>query len=240
MKAKHLYTYKQPGSQFRMEGTPYRVVDAVSPENKLIYQKLAQDYWNWVYGVNRDANPTNPNDSKVVFLRDDIVGDQLHHDVGISNARPGERDLEKNISIDAGTSLFFPIYHICSNIGHPYVKGGDCDTLDKCRDATRIDQENCYKRWAKIKVNDGQLKDIVAELDLDKHKIETDKITVEVPDPNELNREAGFSLPPGQHDGIIAGTYLYLVDLQPGNYDIDFGARATDFHTSSKYNVIVK
>jgi hypothetical protein len=229
------------GSLF-MVAIPYQVITPDTPENKKKYHELAEAYWNWVYGVNRDANPTNPNDSKVVFLRDDIVGGQLQHDVGISlSARPGERDFQKNISIDAGTNLFFPIYHICSLIGHPYVKGGDCDTLDKCRDATRIDQENCNKRWAKVKVNDGGLEEIVAELDFDKHKIETDKITVEVPDPNELNREVGFNmLPPGPHDGIIAGTYLYLVDLQPGNYSFDFGGRATDFHTSSKYYVTVK
>ncbi len=114
---------------------------------------------------------------------------------------------------------------------HPYVKGGKCDSPQKRKDAVKIDLANNFEKWANI---NG------ANIDLQNHYIETDEFDLNVPEKNELKREAGFNLEPGNYKGIAAGTYVCLEKLELGDYKIEFGGRATDFHSESLYNVTVK
>lgn len=221
-----------------MGSAPYTVLAPDSSSNTKKYHELAEDYWNWVQGVNPDNNPTDPNDPNVTFLRDDIIGNQLPHNVGISRSSNQKLELFRNrVQVKAGSSVFFPTYHVCSVKGHPYVKGGTCQSINDCKDAAKIDLSNCYDQWARIEVNDGPEKDIT---NLKNHFIQNDKFKLEVPAPNNLNREEGFNLAKGNYEGVVAGTYVYLTDLQPGKYEIDFGGRATDFHTRSLYKITVK
>lgn len=221
-----------------MGSAPYTVVAPDSPVNTKKYHELAEEYWNWVQGADPDRNPTNPNDANVTFLRDDIIGNQIPHNVGISRSQHQELQPFRNrIDVKSGTSVFFPIYHVCSVKGHPYVKGGTCQSLEDCKDAANIDLSNCYDQWARIKVNDGGEEDIA---DLKNHFIENDKFKLVVPASDKLNKEEGFSLAQGNYEGVVAGTYVYLTDVQPGKYVIDFGGRATDFHSRSLYDVTVK
>jgi hypothetical protein len=216
-----------------MADMPYRIVAPNSPDNIALYHKLAKDYWNWIQGKDPDSDPRNPKDPNVTFLRDDIIGQSLYHQVGISNGRGSKEagPLEKNISVKRNARLFFPVYHVCSVTEHPYVKGGKCGTIANCKDAARIDLDNCFEKFAKI--ND-------ADIALENHHIETDEFDLEVPYPNDLNREAGFNLPPGKYPGVAAGTYVCVENLQSGSYEFYFGGRATDFHTESKYKVTVE
>jgi hypothetical protein len=216
-----------------MEKLPYSIL---APDtNSELYRKLAKDYWNWVQGKNPDSNPTNPVDPDVTFLRDDIIGGPLKHEVGISLGRfqkPSEdQPFTLDITVYPDMKIFFPVYHVLSVNAHPYVKGGKCDTADKRKDAVRIDLANNYEKWADINGLD---------INLQNHNIETDEFELKVPAKNNLNREAGFNLDPNDYKGIAAGTYVCLEKLEPGDYKIDFGGRATDFHTQSIYNVTVK
>jgi hypothetical protein len=229
-------TYKHLIVLFHMESSSFRVIAPDSPDNKTLYRKLAQDYWNWVQSENPDSEPRNPKDPSVTFLRDDIIGPQLVHEVGIARGsqKREERHENENISVKTGEKIFFPIYHVLSAEKHPYVMGGECDNPGKRKDAANKDLDNCFEKWAKI---DGA--DIVDKDTLENHYIDAGEFDLHVPSPNDLNREAGFNLPPGTWKSFAAGTYMCLEPLQAGTYTIDFGGRATDFHSISKYKVKV-
>lgn len=217
-----------------MANIPYRIVDPGS--NTDLYRKLVKDYWNWVEGSNPDSDPKNPNDPNVTFLRDDIIGGPLKHEVGIARGRRTNEDVPfstPKITVYPDTKLFFPVYHCLSVDAHPYVKGGTCDSHEKRKDAVKIDLANNFEKWAKI---NGE------EINLQNHYIETvDEFDLIVPDNNNLKREAGFKLEPREtpYRGFAAGTYVCLENLEIGEYKIDFGGRATDFHSESNYTVIV-
>lgn len=115
---------------------------------------------------------------------------------------------------------------------HPYVKGGTCDSPEKRKDAVRIDLANNFEKWAKINGEDINLQNHYIEL--------VDEFDLNVPDNDNLRREAGFNLEPGKtYTGWAAGTYVCLENLGVGEYKIDFGGRATDFHSESNYTVTV-
>lgn len=225
-----------------MAAVPYSVVSL--SEGASEYRELAKAYWNWIQSPDPDANPRHPTQPNLTFLRDDVIGSQLQHEVGILTGRGQTEDAAFSTTpIIATTSMkfFFPIYHVCSVSEHPYVKGGKCDTPEKRKNAAMFDLNNNYQKWAKITIN-GQDEHNIVNDDLDNYRIESGEFELRVPGSNNLNREAGFNLPPteGSYPAYAAGIYLYLKDLQPGNYRLDFGGRATDFHTQSVYNISVK
>jgi hypothetical protein len=144
----------------------------------------------------------------------------------------------KNVTVNSKNDIFLPVYHVCSVIGHPYVKGGNIKSIAECQDAARNDLSNLYLQWAKITVNGGQSSDIVP--DLHKHYFESEEFTLNVSGPNNLNREQGFDLDEGSYKGVAFGTYLLLKDFQPASYQLDFGGKATDYRTRSVYNLTIK
>lgn len=225
-----------------MEATTYKVVSLADGLSE--YKELAKAYWNWIQGPDPDANPIHPSDPNLTFLRDDVIGSQLQHEVGILAGR-GKSEVApfSTTPITATTAMkfFFPVYHVCSASEHPYVKGGKCDTPEKRKNAAMFDLNNNYQKWAKISIN-GQGERNIVDDDLDNYRIETGEFELRVPEANNLNREAGFNLPPteGSYPAYAAGVYLYLKELQPGSYRLDFGGRATDFHTQSVYVISVK
>lgn len=215
----------------------YKVVPP-DGSNKARFNELVSGWWNWVYTPNCDDNCT---DSKlgVCFLRDDIIGTQFVLKAGIS-ATPSDLQQchSKNVTVNSENDIFLPIYHVCSVVGHPYVKGGKIKSIAECQDAARIDLSNLYLQWAKITANGGQSSDIVN--DLQKHYFESDEFTLNVNGPSDLNREQGFDLDKGRYQGVAFGTYLLLKDFQPGSYQLDFGGKATDYRTRSVYNLTIK
>ena len=64
-----------------MEATTYKVVSLADGLSE--YKELAKAYWNWIQGPDPDANPKHPSDPNLTFLRDDVIGSQLQHEVGI-------------------------------------------------------------------------------------------------------------------------------------------------------------
>jgi hypothetical protein len=208
--------------------------------NEQKYKNLVSQWWNWVYKPDRD---TNYKFEDVTFLRDDIVGTQLKHDVGISsNPNSNERVWGSDpnpVNVEHGKSIFFPVYHVCSVKQHPFVKGGTCSDLSRCTEATQIDLANCYDRWARIGVDNPPRNEITTKWD--DYYVQTE-LKLEVPGPNDLKREAGFYLDGKEspYDGVAAGTYLLLNNFEGGNYYLDFGGRATDFRTRSLYKISVK
>ena len=226
--------YKHHRELLYMEDDSYSIVDPASnSEQYNQYSQLVKDYWNWVQGKDPDSNPKNPNNPNVTFLRDDIIGGPLKHEVGIAHGpREGEdQPWRKNVTIYPDMKIFFPVYHCLSVNAHPYVEGGKCDTPDRRKKAVKFDLANNFDKWARINGRD---------IDLRNHYIETGEFNLNVPEGNQLNREAGFNLAPGKYEGFAAGTYVYLEKLNLGDYNIDFGGRATDFHSQSIYNVKVK
>jgi hypothetical protein len=223
-----------------MAAIPFRVVSLA--EGLSEYRELAKAYWKWIHGPDPDANPRHPTDPNLTFLRDDVIGSQLQHEVGILLDGRGKSELApfdtQPITAPTSMNFFFPIYHVCSASEHPYVKGGKCDSAVKRKNAAMFDLNNNYQKWAKITIGSEPERNIVDNLD--NYNIETGEFELEVPGTNNLNREAGFNLPPGNYPAFAAGTYLYLKNLQPGNYRLDFGGRATDFHTQSVYNIALK
>jgi hypothetical protein len=204
--------------------------------NEQRYKELIPRWWNWVYSENCDRN--NIFDD-VTFLRDDIIGPQLKLDVGISRGSRNNvpHEPEKKVTVEAGTNLFFPIYHVCSVREHPFVEGGECG--DNCAKAAQVDLSNCYDRWATISINGQSAIDITNDWD---NQYSETELELKVPGPNNLKREAGFYLDGRDepYKGIAAGTYLLFNNLQSGQYNLDFGGRATDFQTRSLYQVNVK
>ncbi len=86
---RHRCTYKHHRGLFYMGNGSYGIV---APDtNSDLYRKLAKDYWNWVQGKKPDSDPKNPNDPNVTFLRDDIIGGPLKHEVGIDSWSEAER-----------------------------------------------------------------------------------------------------------------------------------------------------
>lgn len=212
----------------------YTLVPAGGNEQR--YKDLIQRWWNWVYSQNCDNN--NIFDD-VTLLRDDIIGPQLKHEVGISkNPRDNvPHEPPKNVTLKTGSNIFFPIYHVCSVREHPFVGGGQCG--DRCEKAAEMDLVNCYDRWAKISIDGQSAVDITN--DWNNHYCDT-KLMLKVPGPNNLKGEEGFYLDGRDkpYEGFAAGTYLLLNNLQSGKYELDFGGRATDFRTRSLYEVNVK
>src|SRR6476646_1252185 len=97
-----------------MQSKSYDVVAPDSADNKALYIRLAQEYWTWIQGKNPDSDATDPNDPDVTFLRDDIIGPQIYHEVGIGkgNLQREGPPLQKKITVKAGSKIFFPIYHV--------------------------------------------------------------------------------------------------------------------------------
>lgn len=216
----------------------YTVVSPNTKANKKRYNELVKAWWNWVYAPNCDSNNTDP-ELDVTFLRDDIIGTQFVLKAGIS---PTPIDLQpchsKIIAANSGSNIFLPVYHVNTVDAHPYGDGNRCGNINRCIKAARNDLGNLYQKWAKIRLNAGKQADITNNLN--NHYFESDKFTLTVSGKNNLNREQGFSLQKGRYQGVAFGIYLLLNNFQTGNYEIDFGGKATNYRTRSVYYLSIK
>src|SRR5438093_9230147 len=98
--------------------TPYeRVRVEDDPE---AYRKFTEDYWNWIYEPNRDANSDT---GEVTFMRDDSVGGPRK-----AGEKPGP--FKQEIERPVGTNLFFPVYHVHICYRDPHPDGGTCETTE--------------------------------------------------------------------------------------------------------------
>jgi hypothetical protein len=205
--------------------------------NKKRYNDLVKGWWNWIYTPNCDNNNTNGK-LNVTFFRDDIIGTQLVIKAGISSTPTQLHPCHtKNVTVNAGSSIFLPVYHVNTVIDHPYGDGSKCGNIQRCIDSSRDDLKNLYHQWATIRKIGGNEQNIA---NLKDHYFESDAFTLTVNGKHNLNREQGFSLRRGTHRGVAFGTYILLNDFQPGNYELDFGGKARNYRTRAVYNLTVK
>lgn len=216
----------------------YTVVAPNTKSNKKRYNDLVKGWWNWVYTPNCDNNNTDYK-LNVTFFRDDIIGSELVLKAGISStAIQLQQCHTKSVTIEAGSNIFLPVYHINTVIDHPYGDGRKCGNIQRCKECSRNDLGNLYLQWAKIKVNGGNARDITSNLK--NHYFESDEFTLIVKGKHYLNREQGLSLRNATHRGVAFGTYLLLNNFQPGTYELDFGGKATNYRTRAVYTLTVK
>ena len=200
-----------------------------------IYKNLAKRWWNWVY-VHDCDNVSFPD---VTFLRGDIIGGERKISQKMLSTPLTQLDyyFRKEIHIKPDTNLFFTVYGSHFVIGDPY-NGRKCKNTDECLEAARKDFGELKEKWATIQVSDGQVENIVSNLD--SHYIETNVFVLHVPDENELKREKDFYLGKGDYKGVYVGICMYMTDLKAGRYEIDFGGKATNYFTRAVYTVNVK
>jgi hypothetical protein len=216
----------------------YTVVSPNTKANKERYNELVKGWWNWVYTRNCDDNNSDAK-LNVTFLRDDIIGSRLVLPAGISSTPPNLQPCHtKNVTTNAGSNIFLPVYHVNTVVDHPYGDGRECGNIERCIESSRNDLGNLYVQWAKVKVNGGKAQDITNNLN--NHYFESDEFTLTVKGKHSLNREQGFSLGEGRHQGVAFGTYLLLNNFQPGTYELDFGGKATNYRTRAVYNLTVE
>lgn len=216
----------------------YTVKRPNTKANRERYNELVKGWWNWVYSSNCDNSSTNPI-LDITFLRDDIIGSRLVLAAGVSSTSIELQPCHtKNITVKAGTNIFLPVYHVNTVNAHPYGDGKTCGSISRCIQAARNDLGNLYQKWAKIRINGGKAKDITNNLN--NHYFESNRFTLTVKGKNSLNREQGFSLGKGKYQGVGFGIYLLLTNFQTGNYEIDFGGKATNYRTRAVYHLSVK
>jgi hypothetical protein len=193
------------------------------------YQNLVQRYWDWIFTENCDANRKFKD---ITFLRDDCLGGPLTLVAGYDYSLPEKYNYQE-IDISEGTDIFFPVYHahICDA---DRVVNGD---INKCGQVADQDLANLYYRWAKIKINNGQQVDITTKFK--DHEIKVGPFKQKVNRENELKREEGLYVGPGEYNCVAHGTYILMKNLQKATYELDFGGNATNFRTRSIYNMTV-
>jgi hypothetical protein len=219
----------------------------LEPPSSQRYPELIEKWWNWIYLDNPDENQTQ---TGVTFVRDNIIGSRLDFPAGVeildfsggidSSGPPGET-FKNNISIDEGSAVFLPVYHVNFVKEHPNPldNGSPCGDTGRCKKAATNDLSNVYQKWAKYTKNGGDMKDITRNFDTHTFEIE---FPLEVKSRNNLDREKGFELAPRpeKYQGITRGMYLLLTDFEPATYRINFGGRATNYRTQSIYGITVK
>jgi len=216
----------------------YTVIAPNTKTNRKRYDELVKGWWNWVYSSNCDNNNTN-SILDIAFLRDDIIGSRLVLGAGISSTSVDLQSCHtKKITVKIGTNIFLPVYHVNTVDAHPYGDGRKCGNLSRCIQAARNDLGNLYHKWAKIRINGGKAKDITNNLN--NHYFESNQFSLTVRGKNSLNREQGFSLGKGKYRGVGFGIYLLLNNFQAGNYEFDFGGKATNYRTRAVYYLSVK
>jgi hypothetical protein len=208
----------------------FNVIDPTG-ENKEVYKKLIERWWEWVFKPNCD----DVKFPDVAFLRTDIIGDP-RPPPGNSRDVPA---LKRNIDIPKNKQILVPIYYSHFVHDDPFGDGSPCGNTDRCRSAAKADYNKLSEKWANIKVDGGEQQDIVK--DLDSYYFETNPFGLKVSDYNNLKREEGFHLEPraNPYQGICVGNFL-LMKFDEGRYQMDFGGIASNYFTRSVYDITVK
>ncbi|HEY7757277.1 MAG TPA: hypothetical protein VIA08_03505 [Nitrososphaeraceae archaeon] len=193
------------------------------------YQNLVQRYWDWIFTENCDANKKFKD---ITFLRDDCFGDPITLVAGFDTSLP-EKYNKQEIEISEGTDIFFPVYHAHICDVDPLVNGD----INNCGKVADNDLANVFHKWATIKINNGQPADITPNFS--DHEIKVGPFKQKVNRDNDIRKEVGLYLKPGEYTCVAHGTYILMKNLQKATYQLDFGGLATNFRTRSIYNMTV-
>ena len=146
---------------------------------------------------------------------------------------------EQRIIIQDDTALFIPVISTMLSLGDTYQGQTMNDELS-LRYAARRDTVNGGAVGAQIKKGEDALIRLVPN-ELDEYYVETPLFPLSVSESSSIRKTIEIPLEPGPYQGVVAGIFVIIYNLEPGKYRLAFYGRGVGRHTTrSVYDIEVK
>jgi hypothetical protein len=146
---------------------------------------------------------------------------------------------EQRIIIQDDTALFIPVISTMLSLGDAYQGQTMNDELS-LRYAARRDTVNGGAVGAQIKEGMGAFTRLVPN-ELDDYYVETPLFPLAVSESSSIRKTIEDPLEPGPYQAVVAGIFVIIYNLEPGNYRLAFYGRGVGRYTTrSVYDIDVR